>query len=110
MSLLFLVVSNNDDVDVQKLSEVDCNGIVLVVATRNPYGNLKRTLKQYCNDHFIKFRMAFVIPPVDNVNDELLTGYGKLYDQEVMLYGHLQAFGTCDREEDGDETDCRGLY
>ena len=46
MSLLFLVVSDNDDVDIQKLSEVDCNGIVLVVATRNPYGNLKRTLKQ----------------------------------------------------------------
>ena len=89
MSLLFLVVSDNDDVDIQKLSEVDCNGIVLVVATRNPYGNLKRTLKQYCDNHFIKFRTAFVIPPVDNVNDELLTGYGKLYDQEVMLYGHL---------------------
>lgn len=89
MSLLFLVVSDNDDVDVQKLSEVDCSGIVLVIATRQAYGQLKRTLKQYCNDHFMKFRMAFVIPPVDNVNDELLTGYGKLYDQEVMLYGHL---------------------
>ena len=52
-----------------------------MVATRNSYGNLKRILKQYCDNHFIKFRMAFVIPPVDNVNDELLTGHGKLYDQ-----------------------------
>jgi len=51
VSLLFLVVSDNDDVDIQKLSEVDCNGIVLVVATRNPYGNLKRTLKPVSYTH-----------------------------------------------------------
>ena len=88
MSYLFLVVSDNDDVDMTGVDGKALDGIVFVVCAGEGYTKTKHILRRFCDEHFLTFVVSFVIPPVKcPPSAELLIGYGKLYDPEVMLYG-----------------------
>ena len=103
MSYLFLVVSDNDDVDVTRMDGKALDGIVFVVCTGEGYTRTKHTLRRFCDEHFLTFVVSYVIPPVKTPPSvELLIGYGKLYDPEVMLYGCSEAnrCGSGDKTED----------
>lgn len=94
MSLLLLVVSDNDEFDPSRVNVDEIDGIVLVVCASVGYTRLKAQLRQFCIDNYLRFEVSFVIPPLsDSPSRELLIGHGKGYDPEVMLYGISEANG-----------------
>ncbi len=80
-----LVVTNQDTIEIDKLPE-DLTGILFLVIDDTPYIETKKALKKWCIRKFIEFNVHFVIPSIDKpVPPELRVGYGKLFDDEVVI-------------------------
>lgn len=107
MSLLLLVVSDNDEFDPTKVDVDGIDGILLVVCKSEGYVRLKHRIQDFCINNFLWFEMSFVIPPLsDSPSRELLIGHGKGYDGMVKVYGDSETNECGDEEKVFIEESC----
>ena len=99
---MILVVGTHQAIDVMAIPWAALSAVVLVrcVSTTGTF-DTKHRLRVQTNIHDIPLYIAFAItqPPIDcalNVPRELLIGFGKVYDEEVMIYGD-PADNLCNR-------------
>lgn len=100
---MLLVVCTHQAIDVGSIPWTTLDGVLLIRAmAKSGTFDTKHRLRVHTTLHDIPLHLAFVIPPVEppnDVPDELLVGYGLMYDKEVILYANM-----CDTEHDDNTT------
>jgi hypothetical protein len=86
--MTLLVVGNHQVIDVRKIHWEILDGVMLVHCVKGGVFELKHSLEVHTRTYGIPLYITFALPPVkDVVPLELLIGFGRTKDEDVILYG-----------------------
>lgn len=85
--MTLLVVGNHQAFDPKLIPWERLDEVMMVHCVEGGTFELKHQLQVYCRIHMLPLHIVFAVPPVGDVSDELLKGFGLRMSKEVMLYG-----------------------
>jgi len=84
---MLLVVGNHQTVDVNLIPWEQLSGVMMVHCVEGGVFEMKHKLQVQCRIYNIPLYITFAVPPIENVPEQLLLGFGLTVSKEVMLYG-----------------------